>query len=170
MSPRCTIPNEWTPTRVAELGRLWFLGFSAKEVAAALKERAFAPSRNAVIGKIHRLGWAQREVSRSKFINHDRPGATTRPIKRHNPRPVKPSKPLPASVLLTTEFARPWTERLSGECTWPIGEGESLLSCCAPVADPESLSSWCAAHNRIGRVPVKPLKRPYEPNVLRRAA
>lgn len=42
---------------------------------------------------------------------------------------------------------KPWTERLSGECTWPVsGEGADTFSCCAPVVQ----GGWCEEHARTG--------------------
>ena len=45
----------------------------------------------------------------------------------------------------------PWTQRGPRQCTWPIGEGADLKSCCAPVAP--GRGSWCAEHSLEGRRP-----------------
>lgn len=44
-----------------------------------------------------------------------------------------------------------WTARRHRQCTWPIGEGAGLESCCAPVEARDG--SWCAAHIAAGRLP-----------------
>jgi GcrA cell cycle regulator len=43
-----------------------------------------------------------------------------------------------------------------GECAWPIGEGEDMLSCCAPVKGEGA--SYCVAHAAIAYKPEAPRK------------
>lgn len=41
---------------------------------------------------------------------------------------------------------KPWTERQSGECAWPIGPRDQILSCCSPVAPG---SFYCPTHYAV---------------------
>lgn len=48
--------------------------------------------------------------------------------------------------------ARPWMERLSGECKWPLDERGAVRFCCNPV----ERGSYCAGHAAVAFVPVNP--------------
>lgn len=61
---------------------------------------------------------------------------------------MEPSAPLPGTV------PRPWTERQSGMCCWPVGEAEGAeaLNCCAPVMGGKGYFAkrWCERHLTVG--------------------
>lgn len=83
----------WTADALATTTRLWGEGYSATEIAKAVKARhGISKSRNAIIGKIHRAGLAGRTTP-------SRPPASLRATanKRRNPpqRSQKRSQPLP---------------------------------------------------------------------------
>lgn len=154
---------DWTPERIAELARLLDEKLTASEAAKAL-----GVTRNAVIGKAKRLGLrlqSGQTHQRTPKSNY-RPGAFKAPratLRPPRPEP-KPTSPPPVDV----SHAKPWTERVFGECNWPVsGEGADTFYCCAPV---KGERTWCAAHCAIGFQPAS-AKSPREMwRSVRRAA
>ena len=139
----------WTDEAVDLLNRFYLVeGLSAAQTAKAL-DRALggAPTRNAVLGKAQRMGWAKPAEPKPPP-----PPPRSFAKARHGPiaRPrLLPDRPLPP--LREVEAAsrpKPWTERLRGECCYPLGEpvapGQQL--CCAA---PTGGGSYCRPHRAL---------------------
>ena len=142
----------WTPERTELAKELYSGGMSASQVG-----KAIGATRNAVIGKMHRIGviGVYKKNSKDKIADKPRqpaskPGAVK--VKVSAPRrapkpPPMPPEPVARPVLTVVPVtAKHWTQRLEGECSWPIaGEGADLIACCRPVS-----GRWCAEHRKVG--------------------
>jgi GcrA cell cycle regulator len=165
-----------TPEERVEAIRQMFVveGKSYAEISDAL-----GMSRNSVAGIVFRKGFtrddavnianqvrARAENGRKAQYNLE----LGRVVGVKRPRPQRPSQPAPIKIGSTNGHVykmpeprdlpkftgatpqsnpKPWLERLSGECTWPVsGEGADTFSCCAPVTPG---TCWCEDHNRTGR-------------------
>lgn len=64
---------------------------------------------------------------------------------------------LPPAAIYDATFAKPWTERLFGECAFPVaGEGADTLSCCIGTGG----KTYCSSHSaRMFRKPDETGKR-----------
>lgn len=156
----------WTEERTAELIRLWTEGKSGTEIKNILG----AVSRSAVIGKVHRLKLPKRpendralgringkiglakqrreqQLARPKRATGR--GSTNNALAHNIHRKLKRRRDpaeAHAPILLDVTNARPWIERKTGECAYPVGgQGADTLSCCAPCEG----HTYCAGHRRI---------------------
>lgn len=153
----------WAAEQVAELVRMRHEGMPQRQIAEVL-----GVTRSAVSGRLIRMGlkrersgapdqgkgWAgearkekAREYSRQKAREQRAIRRVSEPC---DPRPTA-SKPREAVEFDLTPLAgsspRPYTRRLSGECTWPvIAEGAETHSCCLPI----HRGSFCEQHARRG--------------------
>ena len=149
MADNAFTSDAWTPESTDELIRLWNLGRSAGDISALWGGK---PSRNAIVGKVNRLRQTGVEL-RSGACLKGRPTRTTpkpRPPKRERPALLLTSPdPIPTfKPYVIPPTAKHWTERQTGECTWPVaGEGADTISCCQPAT-----GRWCPDHNAIGSV------------------
>lgn len=155
--------NDWTPARVDLAKSLWADGWSAAEIA----KRLGSVSRNAVIGKLNRLGFQRNTASGPKKPPRA-PTQTRRYVRGGTPRlkvvgvavveetQARAARAIPfaeAFEPLPDTTPRPFVERGSSHCAWPVGgEGADTLSCCAPVHK----RGWCATHFALGTQPMKP--------------
>lgn len=142
--------DAWSDESIAMLTKMWGQGISASQIAARLP----GVSRCAVLGKARRLKLPPREravaYETSRLTNRRRlfvVGATV--MEKAEPAPSTYVTQSAAFDPLPGTTPRPWTERESGQCTWPVGEG---LSCCAAVHK----KGWCEAHFDLGTQPMKP--------------
>lgn len=167
-------PGKLSDERIQEVRRLYEGGGTCSEIGKKLDM-----SRSAVAGVIHRYGFTrpdllnQINVLRACVENGNKTGVVNLAkgriagIKRprpmtNQPAPFKiggkghvyrmpPTVELPKFTGATpSSNPKPFLQRLSGECTWPVsGEGRDTYSCCAPVVGG---TSWCEDHNRTGRM------------------
>lgn len=153
----------WTAEQVAKLTRMRAEGLTQVQIAEAL-----GVTRSAVSGRLVRMGlkqekrgppdqgkgWAgearkakAREYSRQKAREHRAFRRVSEPC---DPRPTasKPREIVEFDLKpLVGSSPRPYTRRLSGECTWPvIADGAETHSCCLPV----HRGSFCEQHARRG--------------------
>lgn len=162
----------WSEERTNTLKVLWIEGLSASQIA----KRLGGVSRNAVIGKVHRLGMTGRhQASRPTRVARVAP-----PKAPPKPQPVQvtrvaPPAPEPAPRPpeakcdpVISPLARPWEERKTGECAWPIGERGAVQSCCNPVR--AEGASYCLGHEalRVSSGKTRPIEPP-KPDVNRAA-
>lgn len=162
----------WTPQRTEQLLALWNDGLSGAQIARAMK----AVSRSAIMGKLHRMKLPKRSQDAVRETNLQR-----MKVERHTrQRPklrlagggvVFEVAVAPPPLVVVGEAAwdalpdtapRPWEERTTEQCSWPVGDG---LSCCEPVHK----FGWCASHHEAGRVPFKKGER-LERNLRRHIA
>lgn len=147
----------WTDERVEALKLPHKDGLSASLIA---KNLGGGLSRNAVIGKIHRLG-IQRTGVPSKpttFAPYpERKAAAQQRRKQpvdgftygvaHRPKPQYQERRQPVSGPIDSPNAKVWTERLFGECAYPLedrGEGADTVSCANRIRHG---SSYCSGHH-----------------------
>ena len=156
----------WTDAITTEAKRLYIdLGRSASAVG-----REIGCSRCAVMGKAYREGW-QRDGSVARInASRNRPAvfkAPKPPRPKAQPRArvvysIKTGQPVrdpvePRQVRMSGEVPgsnpKPWLERLSGECCWPVsGDGADVMSCCAPASHIAGEGSvYCSAHWKARR-------------------
>lgn len=154
----------WTEDRVAELKRLWPLGFSAAQIAKQLG----GVTRNAVIGKAMRIGLAKRgaeagrEASRvnghlvsaqRKAASRSASGMAHRIKMREEAPPAASAKPPPAPELAPPGKSphKILTERPDRVCRWPLNlvsaDGQ-ILFCCGP-RDLGNPLPYCDKHLRL---------------------
>jgi hypothetical protein len=163
---------KWPDEAAETLRKLWTSGLSCSQIAAELnKTYGLRFSRNAIIGKGQRLGLGAKAGAvrqpasapgKVKAITPPKPRA---PKSKPAPKAAKPKadvtvfgngmvferpdymapKRIPADQAfdaLPGSSPRPWTERASNQCRWPIGDG---LSCCLLKVD----DRYCAEHKRL---------------------
>lgn len=66
---------------------------------------------------------------------------------------------LPEERIRDATFARPWTERVFGQCAFPIsGEGADVVSCCAPTDG----KTYCPACEAVVFAPAKQTAKRFE--------
>lgn len=176
VNPRLgTHGGDWNDARVALLKKLWFEGKSAGEIRKLIAEAGWQPSRNTILGKVHRMGWAadrdqRASTPRKTPARHSSPQVITAISKTRvymGPPPAeRPAEP--RAVAASTP--KPWTERLTGECCWPVsGEGAETFSCCAPASAYLGQSGYCAGHaavmfsrpHKVGHAYARSLRRMY---------
>lgn len=174
----------WNGARTAELKRRWAAGETGTCIG-----RALGVGRGGVIGKINRLGLSKearaiaiapgtRQRSLTQVRAPKAPPVAGEPMRTVNARAIAgqqriiaiadgvsaPILPLPPQTIVDTGVEpKPWMERTLLECTWPIGEGHNLRSCCAPIAR----GSWCERHAEIGFVRTANVGRMYERSLRR---
>ena len=170
----------WTPEQTEFAIKHWRDGKSAATVAEMMNA-AFGTklSRNAVIGRLNRLGHQRAAPAlsvktgrRSNYLAFVEKGRAAMAKKRAEAKAVKwqaqditkveKPKPTPAPVIIAdVSFARPWMERGSGQCAYPLGERYAVISCCAPTAE-----TYCKAH----RAMMGGTRHPWSPKDHRKAA
>ena len=151
----------WAAEQVAELVRMHHEGMPQRQIAEVL-----GVTRSAVSGRLIRMGlkrersgapdrgkgWAgdgreekQREYSREKAREQR---AMRRLSDSYAPKPARPREIVEFDLTpLAGSSPRPFTRRLSGECTWPvIADGAETHSCCLPI----HRGSFCEQHARRG--------------------
>lgn len=73
----------------------------------------------------------------------------------------------PSPVIFDATFAKPWTERLFGECAFPIlGDGADTVSCCIRTGG----KTYCSGHAKVMFRPVPKIEKQSARAVMRRAA
>jgi GcrA cell cycle regulator len=156
----------WTDERIAEAKRLYIdEGYSAAQVAVAIG----AVSRNAVIGKMMRMGYTRSpELAAINNANRCRPvGEVAKRVPKaarrkfqptvpgwKNEGPVAPTRHDPRGAPVESPNAKVWTERLTGQCAYPVdGEGADVRSCCNPTEG----GTYCQPHSRVMYAPTTKL-------------
>lgn len=160
----------WTPEQTAFAIKHWNQGKSAAMVAQIMNETFSTElTRSAIIGRVGRLGH-QRAAPAGLRSSTVVKLAKAKAIRKHKVkeqwtptvREVEKPKPAPAPVIVAdVSFARPWMERGSGQCAFPLGERYAVLSCCAPTAE-----TYCKAH----RAMMGGTREPWSPKDHRKAA
>ncbi len=150
-TPIARTPTFWDGEGVIErMTAMWSAGRSYREIANAL---GHGVSRNAVCGKIMRMGLTRHGAyMRSKRVAPKRQGDDTR---RGNLRkPTLTPKPLPTTLAdVLSPNARPWHERESRQCAWPVsGDGADTVSC---ANETEPGKTYCGAHLSLYSTPAK---------------
>jgi len=133
-------------------------GATASEIAKALRASfGLVVTRNAVIGALHRRGVMEKRKFRATETQLQ--GAKARKIMGEKkeavvrrPKPLPP-RAIPKPETVETPHARPWQQRRSGQCTWPIETERGVFSCCGPI----ERGSFCYDHARIGYDTVRKL-------------
>jgi hypothetical protein len=152
---------EWTPQEDATLHRMWIIeGHSAGFITGTLKGR----SRNSIIGRAFRLGWMREKAADAgqrlpypgtrkgapaverKGGRGNSPGSRASLFIGHRKAPL--SNQFRAELLanpVESLNARPWTERATGQCAFPVsGEGADTFSCCNATT-----AVYCAGHQAL---------------------
>lgn len=112
----------WTKEKVAQLCEGYQLGISAAEIAEIV-----GTTTEAVRSKAYNIGIKSKRAGR-RGPQADRAWLNAAPVQE-----------VPAT-------AKPWLERVFGECAYPVcGEGADVWSCCAKVAS----GSYCDGHKVI---------------------
>ena len=154
--------GQWTEQRVAALEKAIAEGKSASEAG-----RIIGCTRNAAIGKAHRLG-LRFGLSKPGPPRAYKPKPPA-PVKTYGfgagikwgAGPAKPVEPTPEKPVpkVAASNPKPWTERASDECCWPVGgDGADTLSCCAPATiQPAFGVFYCDFHFRVRNV-VRPTR------------
>jgi hypothetical protein len=140
----------WSQEAIGLLHRFYVReGLSAAQTAAAIARAVDGkPTRNAVLGKAQRMGWTKPAVER--LAVEARPAGFGRV--RHGP--VRWPRPLPDVALpplreVQVEGApKLWTERLRGECAYPIGDSKApgMQMCCGA---PTGGATYCRPHRGL---------------------
>jgi hypothetical protein len=166
----------WPAEHIERLKDLWTKGWSGGQIA---KEMG-GYTRSAIIGKVHRLRLAgEIEVRMSpsgprglqRVAKPQRAKPTARARLLASPRPPRASAPKAPAPVINYANARPWEERRPGQCAFPIGQGDGLLSCCAPtetVADKRRI--YCLACESVVYQQVTPAKKRERRRIVRLAA
>lgn len=182
----------WPDDRIDIVKNLWAEGRSASQIATELlKLTGFVCTRNAVIGIIHRRKLSVRTVPsrpstrltprppkafRAPVIKRgllDRPdnfAAINAQARRERMEREAARNALRDEPIRDMTFARPWIERRSGQCAFPIsGSGADAWSCCAPT---EEKHTYCRTCEAIIYAPDQPSKKSTAKlaNYLARAA
>ena len=132
---------------LAMLRELWIAGVPVTQMASRISSTfKHKVTRNAVIGKAHRLGLA---IEFPRDGNKDREAARVRGkmaarekrAKRDRLHLEKAAAAKP--ILADVSYARPWLERQSGQCAFPLGDRYAVMSCCFPTDE-----TYCAAHRQ----------------------
>ena len=147
--------DAWPAAQIEKMRVMVADGFSASQISGAL-----GISKNAIIGKVHRLGLQLKGVSSWSSANRERSQATRRAkpvyvaqnaIANARKRARKPLGEAGAIIAFPADespsTARIWTERLAGQCDYPVsGERADTFSCCAPV---QFGSHYCPSHHEL---------------------
>lgn len=167
-----TAVTPWTEDRVETLTTLWNEGMAASQIALKLGQT----TRSAVLGKLGRMGLLGTRPVETGRINYRQAMRAHATIPRE-PRPARPPRPRAprehpqasgiarrartkpgrdyanaAPVVIDASNAKPWTERVFGECAYPIsGEMAETLSCCQPTD-----KTYCPGHAAVMFQPVQP--------------
>lgn len=177
--------DPWEEGVFSEVARLYAAGVGCSEIA-----RRFGMTRNQVTSKLSRKGLIRRasasppsdrpvkprgiprkgkarleavKQQAASLIPEKGPtreghASATAIIRRVEavkpPQIIEPFRPVEGSS------PRPWTERATDECNWPVGDG---LSCCEPV----HAAGWCQGHYAMGRVPLTPKQRQLARSIRR---
>ena len=161
----------WTPEQTEFAIKHWRDGKSAATVAQMMNAGFGTKlSRNAVIGRLNRLGHQRAAPAGMRMTTVVKSLCKAFAIRRAKVkqqwtptvREVEKPKPAPAPVIVAdVSFARPWMERGSGQCAFPLGERYAVMSCCAPTAE-----TYCKAH----RAMMGGTREPWSPKDHRKAA
>lgn len=159
----------WTPEQTAFAIKHWNQGKSAAMVAQIMNETFGTElTRSAITGRVGRLGH-QRAAPAGLRSSTVVKLAKAKAIRKHKVkeqwtptvREVEKPKPVSAPVIIAdVSFARPWMERGSGQCAFPLGERYAVLSCCAPTAE-----TYCKSH----RAMMGGTREPWSPKDHRKA-
>jgi hypothetical protein len=156
----------WEVPEVLEMLRsLWIEGIYVSEMASRISARfGVKVSRNAVIGKVHRLKLAA-EFPRASGGNRETQrlraqlASREKQAKRERIQTAKAERE--TVILADVSFARPWMERESGQCAFPLGKRHEVLSCCFPTDE-----TYCKAHRKA----MGGLRKAWSPKDHRKAA
>ena len=125
----------WSPEENRTVREMWARGCAAREIGELLGR-----TRNAVLNYIHR-----HSINAGARIV---PTVVRSPPVKREPQPKAAPKLLmwqpPKPTRREYEGPRPWLQRQSFECAYPVdGEGADTRSCCKPI---KLLSGYCAEH------------------------
>lgn len=114
---------------------MWAKGYSARDIGAKLGR-----TRSSVLGYVHR-----KEINIiQRFQAPSRPRA---PLAEPLPVVGALAPQPPKRERREYDGSRPWIERASFECAFPVsGNGADVYSCCKPI---KSVTGYCAAHHRV---------------------
>ncbi len=149
------LDSVWTDEKKKELERLWSIGMSARDIAAAMQPI----SRNAVIGKIHRMKLAPPSSKQLKPSQAARSSPTQHPSRTRPTAEQKRAMVTARAAEIAEEAAAPappeaipHTELTAAVCQWPIGDPRSPnFSFCGGM--PRAGTPYCAHHGRSAYVP-----------------
>lgn len=128
----------WTDDKLEELRRLWAQGHSLSVIARVMKKTTSSIDKKATA-----IG-----LPRNRVYPKVRKPAPPREYKVDHLQLVarKPKPKVTDALWLKTETSRPWLERATGECAFPLGEKGDIHSCCAPVLEGDN---YCEHHRLI---------------------
>ncbi len=160
--PRVAASHEWPEAHKEHAKAEWIAGRSADYVSKSLRAKFGAEakySRSAVIGlcvtrlKLVRNSPASLQTAKAK------PPAPAKVLKVGHGNvvfvqspPVPPVSPARAEAWkpIAGSFPRPWTERPSNGCKWPLTvDGVEGMSCCEPV----ERRGYCGVHAQAAFAP-----------------
>lgn len=143
--------SDWSDDRIAELKRLWALGFSCSQIARQIG----GVTRNSVIGKAHRLGLDRRKAGTRSDISVRPRARSARIVATTSSMPPigEPKAPRPVTateVIQTNAFAAIYglpqavLERDAHQCGHPLGDGDQFHYCTNERAPGKH---YCAGHH-----------------------
>lgn len=128
----------WTPEEEAILRNMWATDAGPAQIGERLKR---IPS--AITGKARRMGLPRKSYPGARRPAHD---ARTRIISINKARAAarpKVEKPVETPEVIP-DHAKPWLERVRGECAYPYGPRGNIHSCCKPVFNE---GVYCEGHS-----------------------
>jgi hypothetical protein len=141
-------PTLWEVPGVLEMLRsLWIAEVSVREMGAKMTDHfGVKITANSVIGKVHRSGLAKefpRSTKGNCETNRLRATLAAREKKAKRDRIQTAKVERETVILADVSFARPWIERESGQCAFPLGKRYEVMSCCFPTDE-----TYCKAHRQ----------------------
>lgn len=141
---------------VAYLVKQWRSGSTATQLVKLLRSSfGIVTTRNAIIGRLSRMGEGQsreRAIETLRVQAKHKAQRTERIMFVRKPKSAPPRAPL-REPDIATPHAKPWQQRRSGQCAWPIATDDGVFSCCSPI----ERGSFCSAHAAIGYDTVRKL-------------
>jgi GcrA cell cycle regulator len=125
----------WTTENMETLRQMWADGASASKIGEVVGK-----TRNAVIGKVHRLKLTPRQ--RTSSVKHDKPRTRSRKARP----PTLPTRPLPTSPTVVSEYPVSLMELRPRHCRFPLWNAteHTGLFC----GDPATVGPYCQEHAR----------------------
>lgn len=141
-------PTLWEAPEVMEMLRsLWIAEVSVREMGVKMTDHfGVKITANSVIGKVHRSGLAKefpRSTNGNCETNRLRATLAAREKKAKRDRIQTAKVERETVILADVSFARPWIERESGQCAFPLGKRYEVMSCCFPTDE-----TYCKAHRQ----------------------
>jgi hypothetical protein len=141
--------NHWSKEELAELRRLFALGYSATQI---VKELGGKRSRNAVIGTWHRLGLERGGTAtnfRVEQMQRQRPVMRMKLAVPAKGVPLAPLEPPPPPAAPTPAGPTYFFDLKTHSCRWPMhGVGLGITYCGGNKIEG---SSYCLVHTHMSR-------------------